>query len=390
MTVIAALLLLYTLSIALLNKLFSYSTLLTQQTLDRSSPLDALRGILATSVVCHHFITTYYWKTTGVWSRPDSDLLNNLGAAPVSLFFMITGFLFLGKIYESTPNWAKLLSSRVRRIMPLYLFVLAALILTTLINTDFKLVHLSALAKETLKWLIFFGASFNGFQDSIRMTAGAHWTLGYEWIFYLTLPLIAILFRKNGSGAYLLLSLFTLALVALGLHNNLIKPSLFQLFFFGFIPVLIKNHLPQATSLLQGKGAAFIAIILIVTALFQHKEYSTLQMLFLAVPFAIISLGNDIFGLLKNHGLKSLGEVSYSIYLTHGLILYWAFSTFNIFDFSKAGIFTFIALLPFVLIVVSGTSVATYLFIEKPFISSNKNKTKHITQSLSTAKPTNT
>ncbi|MBB3239017.1 peptidoglycan/LPS O-acetylase OafA/YrhL [Pseudomonas sp. Tn43] len=389
MTVIAALLLLYTLSIALLNKLFSYSTLLTQQILDRSSPLDALRGILATSVVCHHFITTYYWKTTGVWSRPDSDLLNNLGAVPVSLFFMITGFLFLGKIYESHPNWAKLLSSRVRRIMPLYLFVFAALILTTLIKTEFKFVHLGLLAKETLKWLIFFGASFNGFQDSIRMTAGAHWTLGYEWIFYLTLPLIAILFRKNGPRAYLLLSLLTLTLVALGFYSNLIKPSLFQLFFIGFIPILIKKHLSHAVPLLQGKGAAFIATILIAVSLFQHEEYSTLQMLFLAIPFAIISLGNDIFGLLKNRGLKSLGEVSYSIYLTHGLILYWAFSTFNIFDFSKAEVFKFIALLPVVLIVVSGTSVITYLFIEKPFMSSNKNRTKPISQSLSTAKPTN-
>ncbi|WP_367372045.1 acyltransferase family protein [Pseudomonas lini] len=390
MTVIAALLLLYTLSIALLNKLFSYSTLLTQQTLERSSPLDALRGILATSVVCHHFITTYYWKTTGIWTRPDSDLLNNLGAVPVSLFFMITGFLFLGKTYESSPNWTKLFSSRVRRIMPLYLFVLAALILTSLIKTEFQMVHFSVLAKETLKWLIFFGASFNGFQDSIRMTAGAHWTLGYEWIFYLTLPLIAILFRKKSPITYLILSLSTLALVALGLHNNLIKPGLFQLFFFGFIPILIKNHLPHAVPLLQGKCAAFIATILIAAALFQHEEYSTFQMLLLAVPFAIISLGNDLFGLLKHHGLKSLGEVSYSIYLTHGLILYWAFSTFNIFDFSKTGILTFVALLPIALVVVSGTSVVTYLFIEKPFIAPNKNKKKPISQSLSTAEPTNT
>lgn len=384
------LLLLYTLSIIALNKLFKYSTLLTQQTLDRSSPLDALRGILATSVVCHHFITTYYWKTTGVWARPDSDLLNNLGAVPVSLFFMITGFLFLGKIYESSPNWTKLLSSRVRRIMPLYLFVFAALILTTLIQTEFKLAPLSILVKETLKWFVFFGASFNGFQDSIRMTAGAHWTLGYEWIFYLTLPLIAILFRKKNPGAYLVLSLFTVALVALGVHNSLIKPGLFQLFFFGFIPVLLKNHFPHATSLLQGKVAAFIATILIAAALFQHEEYSTFQMLLLAIPFAFISLGNDIFGLLKNHGLKSLGELSYSIYLTHGLILYWAFSVFNIFDFSVTGILTFTALLPIVLIVVSGTSVVTYLLIEKPFISSNKNKTKLTSQSLSAAEPTNT
>jgi peptidoglycan/LPS O-acetylase OafA/YrhL len=72
--------------------------------LSRSSPLDALRGLLATAVVCHHFVVTYYWKVNGSWVRPESDVLNSMGVLPVSLFFMIAGFYFFGKIYKATQT----------------------------------------------------------------------------------------------------------------------------------------------------------------------------------------------------------------------------------------------------------------------------------------------
>ncbi|MEX3013428.1 acyltransferase family protein [Acinetobacter baumannii] len=66
--------------------------------LDRSSPLDAMRGILALSVMTHHFYITYIWKTQGLWQKPANHYLDNLGAVSVSLFFLTTGFLFLNKI----------------------------------------------------------------------------------------------------------------------------------------------------------------------------------------------------------------------------------------------------------------------------------------------------
>ncbi len=96
----------YGTSLFFIERIFRRFNILTEQTLLRSSPIDAVRGLLATSVVCHHFIVTYYWKVNGVWDRPKSDLLNNMGAVPVSLFFMITGFLFFGKIYKKIQTGA--------------------------------------------------------------------------------------------------------------------------------------------------------------------------------------------------------------------------------------------------------------------------------------------
>lgn len=111
MTVTLILITLYALSIAL----FCFATrrlpILSQDALHRVSSLDGLRGVLATAVIVHHFIVSYYWHVNGVWETTDSRVLNNMGTVPVSLFFMITGYLFTAKIYRSEPKWRQILSS---------------------------------------------------------------------------------------------------------------------------------------------------------------------------------------------------------------------------------------------------------------------------------------
>ncbi|WP_420876088.1 acyltransferase family protein [Pseudomonas luteola] len=88
---------LYIISLLVLDHVFGRTTILSNQALSRSSPLDALRGLLATSVVCSHFFVTYNWKMTGEWGKSANTIMNNMGAVPVSMFFMITGFLFFRK-----------------------------------------------------------------------------------------------------------------------------------------------------------------------------------------------------------------------------------------------------------------------------------------------------
>lgn len=83
------------LSCWLIGKLqLSHSTF---DSLDRESPLDGLRGVLALAVLVHHFFITFMWKTTGVWDHPENKILDNFGAIPVSLFFLITGFCLSAK-----------------------------------------------------------------------------------------------------------------------------------------------------------------------------------------------------------------------------------------------------------------------------------------------------
>ena len=364
-------LLVYCASLFILSLLFSRLPVLTAVTAARSSPLDALRGILATAVICHHFVVTYFWKTTGSWIPPESAVLNNLGAVPVSLFFMITGFLFFGKIYQRHPDFLDIFKSRVLRIMPLYVFVLIFVVLLSLFETGFAFITLKELGKEVFKWLVFSGGSFNGFIHSNIMTAGVHWTLRYEWLFYLTLPIIAALVNKVWYGQYSLASLLVCVVIAVGMMFGVVKPALSLLFVAGFIPVLIKRHFPQGIAYLAHPLVSVAALLLLAYAM-TLEAYSVLQIATLAVPFLILALGNDVFGLLASRGLKSLGEVSYSLYLTHGAVLYIAFSTLHLFSFENTQLTDFVVCLPGILLAVALVSYVTFYGVEKPFIKVRK------------------
>lgn len=365
----------YSISLLIISIAFNHLNILTEQTLLRSSPIDALRGLLATSVVCHHFVVTYHWKTTGVWERPQSDILNNMGVVPVSLFFMITGFLFFGKIYQKNPEWSLILRSRIQRVMPLYIFVVFMVFVISLMKTGFIFdADTKGLIKGLVSWGLFIGSSFNGSPDSIHMTSGAHWTLRYEWLFYLSLPAVAAVFNRRWYGKYLALSVLVMVLAIPGIYLGVVVPKLALLFFIGFIPVILNINFPEFSSLAKSRTASLVALACIASGMSIGQGYSIFQMVVLGVTFTMIALGNTFFGLLGSKGLKTLGEVSYSIYLIHGLILYMLFSVFEIFSFQDHNALHYIALLPLVLALVSAVSILTFSAIEKPFIFTRDKK----------------
>ena len=67
----------------------------------RISALDGLRGFLVIGVFLHHAAHWYMNIITGTWHGAPSQFYSNLGPACVALFFMITAFLFYGKILRN-------------------------------------------------------------------------------------------------------------------------------------------------------------------------------------------------------------------------------------------------------------------------------------------------
>ena len=95
-------------------------------TRDKYVSIDGLRGILAFSVFLHHSVIWYYFLRTDDWSHPPSRIYSHFGPSSVAMFFMITAFLFYSKLLDAKKrgmDWGKLYLGRLRRIMPLYIFV---------------------------------------------------------------------------------------------------------------------------------------------------------------------------------------------------------------------------------------------------------------------------
>lgn len=67
------------------------------ETGNREPALDGLRGMAALMVATHHAALCCTWLKTGDWGEAQSPVLQLFGPAGVTIFFMLTGYLFWGK-----------------------------------------------------------------------------------------------------------------------------------------------------------------------------------------------------------------------------------------------------------------------------------------------------
>src|SRR5205823_998855 len=111
------------------------------------------------------------------------DLTGKVG---VSLFFMITGFLFWGRVLRagSALDIEALYVSRLRRIVPMYLVSVVLSLFVVAVLSGFSLhVSLVELLRELRSWFSFgftYAGDINGVKDAHRINA-VYWTLAFEW-----------------------------------------------------------------------------------------------------------------------------------------------------------------------------------------------------------------
>lgn len=299
------------------------------ETEGRYASIDGLRGYLAFAVFLHHSAVWYFYLHSGKWAVPPSNLYTHLGQTSVALFFMITGFLFYTKIIDSRSraiDWKKFFIARLLRLVPLYLFAMLLLVLVTVYRSNGALNEpVPAIAKTLIKWLTFtmFGApGINGLSDTWIVMAGVTWSLPYEWFFYLALPVVALTVRSIPPIPYLLLGVGSIAFAAtrgLELHNVLAFGG-------GIVGALaVRYEAVRQVAMSKIAPAILVACIVAAVALFP-TAYGYPQLILISIAFMLIAGGCNLFGLLTNAVSRTLGEMAYSIYLLHGIILFTVIS----------------------------------------------------------------
>ncbi len=272
--------------------------------------IDGLRGFLAFGVFVHHASIWYLFLKTGDWVAPDSRLYTHLGQSTVSLFFMITGFLFYSKVLEtkSKPiDWLRLYVSRCLRILPLYLLVMlvGAIVIALIRHSGWVQPMEAPWSEKSLTGLF---------------TAGVTWTLAYEWKFYYALPFLALTMGRVSwkwlvfSAVMLVISGFTKAL------------DIHACAFLGGITAALLGKLPAWGRLSRsgwGSAAALGALLGAVSGF--DTAYSVKPLLLLALSFSFIANGAELWGILTANLSRAFGEMTYSLYLLHGPLLFIAF-----------------------------------------------------------------
>jgi peptidoglycan/LPS O-acetylase OafA/YrhL len=294
---------------------------------ERFEAIDGLRGYLALFVWLHHACIWPYYLRTGTWGIVPSPLYMHLGQSSVLLFFMITSLLFYTKILRAgreSLDWSRLYLGRVLRLAPLYFCVVATVAGICLLLSGFTLRDSPASSLWQLaKWLCFSipgMPNLNGLKDSFTVVAGAPWTLPYEWSFYLALPLLALLSGRRVSALWLVVAAASLA----GLTRIWWRPDgLLVLAFAGGIAAALLVRQPRFRKFCRHPAASFLVlggVTMVVLAFPDAQDWRVLACL--TPPFALMAGGCSVFGLLVTPASRMLGEITYSLYLLHGLLLF--------------------------------------------------------------------
>lgn len=342
----------------------------------RFDTLDGLRGLAALSVAIHHAFFFFGYAKYGVWSINyigggyPQIAIDYLGKGSVSVFFMITSFLFWGKVLCKVEdmNWSVFYIKRIFRIVPLYFVsvIISVVYVILTIQTPFTLFPY---IRDAFYWLTFdfFGTpDINGYPLSKSIVAGVFWTLSYEWMFYFLLPIMSI-FAVNRKSSSLFI-IFMFAVMAFIYYFEIGINKWAQTHVLCFVIGAACAHLhkiyPEITNKLKSPVFSVFAVASIgVCVYIFDAPYSHIPTIFIGLTFLIVSCGNSIFGLLKLRVMKMLGAISFSVYLLHGITYTVLFS-----PLIKSGV-TFQAAIAITIPAIIALSTVSYLFIEKKFIS---------------------
>lgn len=342
------------------------------QSVARNELIDGWRGISVLLVIIAHLIT---YRFPAPVSRPlfenalSSDLVaavffrafSSVGDLGVQFFFIISGFLITTLlISEERRNGQISVGAfyirRIFRIMPAFFIYVTMMLLL-------RSAGLVSFDNEAVTRTVTFTCNFSGFDCSWWF--GHTWSLSVEEQFYLVWPILFVLAGRRRAAILAFLSVELMA-------ASLLYPGLTS---FAHIAVgcLVAAHAPLREVMARYVGTWAIgmaAAVLLFKPLLPGwfgvvPAIDAVEPLLTAVVFFGTIYGKGPFlALVNSHMLQKLGVISYSVYLwqqigtapdtwngtiTGAAKLYYSFGL-------PASLF----LLP---------AIASYLFIERPFIA---------------------
>jgi peptidoglycan/LPS O-acetylase OafA/YrhL len=292
--------------------------------------LTGLRGFAALWVVSLHF------EDVTNLLAPASVALNWLmgaGANAVPLFFVLSGFVLLHTYHErfkifSWAEYRRYLGLRVARIYPAYLAAL--LLMVGLVGAAVLRGTPHSEASYPVRWLPWEALMMHQWwQSDFFGWNFPDWSVSAEWFAYLFIFPLAIWLMKRlrgGVPAVLCVLIFLLAEPALRVHWTWKIPMVSLLFLTGAGLWKIRHSWSSAGGLIEEHldliGAVMLLFALAVGPAFSQYVFFVL----ILVSVCLLILGVTYRGGIPAYVLSSrpviyLGEISYSIYLIHGVVL---------------------------------------------------------------------
>lgn len=282
-----------------------------------NAQLEVARGLLCFFVFVGHSVLSYNSVCLGSDFWPPADrfrTLNYLAAVGIDGFFFITGFLFASRL-EARPDTRDFFAKRAARLVPAFVLVTAALVAIKGVLWGQRAHLLEGFYVWATPWL-------NYSIDQDHLVYGHYWSLRAEWFYYFVVAAIAVTFAARHrilalAGALLV---FTAAL-----------DRTFSMMFAGVlaayaarIPIVNRVFSRPSTKWL---ALAAFGLYLYAAPFRSYPDYVRFSLRWLAILFTGSSL---VCGTSSRRSPSALvralalsGLPAYSLYLTHGAVLYF-------------------------------------------------------------------
>jgi peptidoglycan/LPS O-acetylase OafA/YrhL len=333
--------------------------------------LDGLRAVAAISVMASHYGGQISFALTGAAATP---VFHNLGTCGVQMFFALTGYLFTRKAVAARGHLVvgPFLRARLRRIVPMYTAAVAFSVALVCVVTRHEPVRWHQLARQTIA-LLSFGFVLDG-APSIKSVPyvdvlGTIWSLPFEWLFYLFVPVLAALVASPRmlAVAGVVLAVYFAKLMTDG------RGDVFCPFFLPGVLVGLLAERPPLAALSShfhgGEGSKAFVIVLVlalVAVVAGVQDFTPARLLLMTVLFGCVVMTRP--AVLERPAIAFLGDISYSIYLMHFPLLYATLAVLRGVDPAGAAPVWWAGTLLAMCGVVAAVSAVTWRCIERPFL----------------------
>lgn len=295
---------------------------------NRIQSLQIFRGFAAVYVLLFHAL----FNAKEIFGDETFLKIFKNGFRGVDFFFCLSGFIIFYTNHQNfgNPQKAKeFVLKRVLRIFPIYWIYVGAIILIYTIIPQLqtqRITEILSTPMKIVKTFILFPQQYTNYLITYA------WSLSYELLFYFIFTFLIINRKKTGS----IVLLIGYLLIVVLRHFNIIEFNNFYIIDFVFNSYILQFTL--------GCFAAFIVVnyknwvlknykyiivagilLFLITNVNEYYQFYSMDYIFIySTLYTLIIVGASGINSFENivvRQLNYIGDASYTIYLTHGVIM---------------------------------------------------------------------